>query len=288
MKDENNISKSSKNVTVDIITVGRHSILFRPNIYIYVMGTHFSSKKARKRGECYKVSTVESSVEEDSGNSIYSICPAGPHRKNQIFVATEDNLIRLRDIHTNSIKGTWGGHSAGINQVVHGIQRGIFYTCSRDSTVKAWNAKITTPNESVEATTSVTNAFTTEFCGHKYSVSCISLDDSECKLLSGGRDAKICLWDLNDPKSPVASTTLSRNIVTDISWIPKSDLFVQTSEDLTMRLWDSRILSSGSNIKTRASQTFTGYLYIPTSVTVSSDGYYVFTGSKGCSFSSFI
>lgn len=96
------------------------------------------------------------------------------------------------------------------------------------------------------------------YAGHGLTVTAIDLDavvaDSPRMLVSGSRDAQVCLWDLLSGKQ-VHSAKIERNLVTDIRWIPNSHCFAQTSEDLTLRIWDSRTckpvqtIQSGSDIQ---------------------------------------
>ena len=72
------------------------------------------------------------------------------------------------------------------------------------------------------------------------SVTCIASSPDRTHLVSGSRDQTTRLWDLETRKQ-LHSRLIGRNAVTYLKWLPNStDLFIECSEDLTLRLWDIR------------------------------------------------
>jgi len=69
---------------------------------------------------------------------------------------------------------------------------------------------------------------------------------------------------------------IPRNVVTSVQWLPQgSSSVAQTSEDLTVRIWDSR------QSLLQCSRTLRGYVYFPLCIDVHEEGNLLLTGSKG-------
>ncbi|XP_032825636.1 WD repeat-containing protein 31 isoform X3 [Petromyzon marinus] len=77
------------------------------------------------------------------------------------------------------------------------------------------------------------------FSGHELVLTGLSLNHDGSVLCTGSRDNALCFWDV-DTGVCVRRASLPRNLVTDVCWVPGSALVAQTSEDKTVRLWDSR------------------------------------------------
>ena len=59
-------------------------------------------------------------------------------------------------------------------------------------------------------------------------------------MASGSRDQTTRLWDVETQKQ-LYSRKIERNAITYLKWLPNNeDLFVECSEDLTLRMWDAR------------------------------------------------
>ena len=92
------------------------------------------------------------------------------------------------------------------------------------------------------------------------------------RFVSGSKDNTVRLWDAHKGRCILFDRT-DRNIVTDIKYIPNTESIVQSSEDLVMKIWDTRFMELAGN--------FTKTQYFQTSIAISSDGNHVFTGSNG-------
>ncbi|XP_034728122.1 WD repeat-containing protein 31-like [Etheostoma cragini] len=92
------------------------------------------------------------------------------------------------------------------------------------------------------------------------------------KLCTGSRDNCMCLWDIESAKCEQRHN-ISRNLVTHVCWIPGSSSIAQTSEDKTIRVWDSRAW--------QVTNTFPAKQYIQTHCDVSANGNYLVSSSNG-------
>ncbi|KAG8011978.1 WD repeat-containing protein 31 [Nibea albiflora] len=92
------------------------------------------------------------------------------------------------------------------------------------------------------------------------------------KLCTGSRDNWMCLWDIESAKCEQRHN-ISRNLVTHVCWVPGSSSVVQTSEDKTIRVWDSRAW--------QVTNTFPAKQYIQTHCDVSPNGNYMVSSSNG-------
>jgi WD40 repeat protein len=95
------------------------------------------------------------------------------------------------------------------------------------------------------------------------------------RVYSGSRDYGVKGWDAQTGKC-VAEFSAPRNIVTTLEFESSGEsILFQGSEDLCVRAWDTK---SGSKLP---AIHITGYVYFPTSMAVSSNGYHLATGCKG-------
>ncbi|MCJ8746599.1 hypothetical protein PDJAM_G00143670 [Pangasius djambal] len=92
------------------------------------------------------------------------------------------------------------------------------------------------------------------------------------KLCTGSRDNSMCLWDVESGKC-LHRNTISRNLVTHLCWVPGGTSIVQTSEDKTIRVWDSRTW--------QVTNTFPAKQYIQTHCDVSVNRYHLLSCSNG-------
>ena len=72
------------------------------------------------------------------------------------------------------------------------------------------------------------------------SVSTVAVSPDQKRLASGGRDCTTRVWDVETQKS-IAKRLIPRNVITQVKWLTNQpDLFVETSEDLYLRVFDTR------------------------------------------------
>ncbi|KAG8547950.1 hypothetical protein GDO81_027077 [Engystomops pustulosus] len=92
------------------------------------------------------------------------------------------------------------------------------------------------------------------------------------KLVTGSRDNTLCKWDVETGQC-LLKVAVSRNLVTHLCWVPGESYIVQTSEDKSTRVWDTRDL--------QVAHTFPLKQYIQMHCDVSEDGNYCVTSSNG-------
>lgn len=192
---------------------------------------------------------------------VTSIVDAGGNRF--ITGGDEDQNICMTDWQTGQVVKTWSGHQRAINRLAYGKKSGIVISCSRDLSIRKWGEDSTEQHAIME--------------GHTLNVSAVALSSDEKVLLSGARDTSMRLWDV-DTAAQTSMCKISRNLVTCIRAVPGEEngaIYVQGSEDLRLRTWDTRL---GLSVP---AQTIDGYVYFPLCADVSADGNYYLTSSKG-------
>ncbi|GMH68495.1 hypothetical protein TL16_g04946 [Triparma laevis f. inornata] len=141
---------------------------------------------------------------------------------------------------------------------------GTIFSASRDTTVRAWTLQ----------------GAGCEFHGHTLTVMAVSATSGGEMVVSGGRDYAVKVWDATTAQC-TSTSKISRNLVTCLRFFKDGGCkFAQGSEDLTMRIWDVRIISNMSSHAT-TSLTFGKYVYFPLDVDTSSCCNYVCSSSKG-------
>ncbi|KAK7933817.1 hypothetical protein WMY93_004713 [Mugilogobius chulae] len=151
------------------------------------------------------------------------------------------------------------GHTREVTKVVCYPGTTWIFSASRDKTVYMWDL-----NHGYEPIQ--------EFCGHELVVNGIAVSPDGRKLCSGSRDNWMCLWDIESAKCEQRHN-ISRNLVTHVCWVPGSSSIAQTSEDKTIRIWDSRAW--------QVTNTFPAKQYIQTHCDVSLNGNYLVSSSNG-------
>uniref|UniRef100_A0A668AZJ8 WD repeat domain 31 n=1 Tax=Myripristis murdjan TaxID=586833 RepID=A0A668AZJ8_9TELE len=153
--------------------------------------------------------------------------------------------------------------SGGSDQVNHTVLcypgSTWIFSASRDKSVLMWD--LNQGDEPIQ-----------EFCGHELVVNGLALSPDGRKLCSGSRDNWMCLWDIESGECEHRHN-ICRNLVTHVCWVPGSSSIVQTSEDKTIRVWDSRAW--------QVTNTFPAKQYIQTHCDVSSNGHYLVSSSNG-------
>ncbi|EAW87372.1 WD repeat-containing protein 31 isoform 2 [Homo sapiens] len=111
-----------------------------------------------------------------------------------------------------------------------------------------------------------------QLCGHAMVVTGLAVSPDSSQLCTGSRDNTLLLWDVVTGQS-VERASVSRNVVTHLCWVPREPYILQTSEDKTLRLWDSRGL--------QVAHMFPAKQHIQTYCEVSVDGHKCISCSNG-------
>jgi len=204
----------------------------------------------------------------------------------QLLTGGDDGLCCLTCLSTGFTATLPQSHKKGITSLstfenASCASRGYF-SSSRDLTIRLWSAD----RESSGGDSAFKELLNIE-SEHSLTPTAISNTKDGTRLVSGGRDYVLKVYDVFSGGKEVSSKVISsnktsRNLVTCLDWWKASggegnsvNLFSQGSEDLTCRVWDAREDGLYPSI------TFGKYVYFPLSVSNSSCGNQVTTSSKG-------
>ncbi|KAF7200394.1 WD repeat-containing protein 31 [Nothobranchius furzeri] len=222
--------------------------------------------KFRKRSDLYRASqgekadnTFDSQVlqyEPAHHGSINTVTNLSP---DLCVSGGSDQAVVLYDWKQGRMGQSFQGHNREVTKVICYPGSTWIFSASRDKTVLMWD--LNQGDEPIQ-----------EFCGHELVVNGLAISPDGRKLSTGSRDNWMCLWDIESAKCEQRHN-ISRNLVTHICWVPASSSIVQTSEDKTIRVWDSRTW--------QVSNTFPAKQYIQTYCDVSPNGNYLVSSSNG-------
>ncbi|NXC44468.1 WDR31 protein, partial [Penelope pileata] len=151
------------------------------------------------------------------------------------------------------------GHEHEVTKVTCTPASNRVFSASRDKAAMMWDLHGTAGP-------------TQRFLGHDLVVTGLAVSPDAAQLCTGSRDNAVCKWDVETGER-LCRAAVSRNVVTDLCWVPGEPYVVQMSEDKTIRVWDSREL--------RVAHAFPGKRHIQTSCDVSGDGRYCLSCSSG-------
>ncbi|KAJ7308058.1 hypothetical protein JRQ81_008561 [Phrynocephalus forsythii] len=135
------------------------------------------------------------------------------------------------------------------------------FSASRDKTVRMWGL--------LHGASGAARCFS----GHELVVSGVAVSPAFLQLCTGSRDNCVRTWDL-ETGACLRRSSISRNVVTHLCWVPGEPYIAQASEDKTIRLWDTRGLE--------VAHLFPAKKQIQTFCDVSPDGRYCLSTSSGC------
>ncbi|KFW68735.1 WD repeat-containing protein 31 [Pygoscelis adeliae] len=151
------------------------------------------------------------------------------------------------------------GHEREVTKVTSAPESNRGFSASRDKTVMMWELHGTSgPSQ--------------HFPGHDLVVTGLAVSPDASQLCTGSRDNTMCKWDTETGEC-LGRAAISRNLVTHLCWVPGEPYVIQTSEDKTIRIWDSREL--------QVAHTFPAKQHIQTCCDVSQDGRYCLSSSSG-------
>ncbi|XP_038601972.1 WD repeat-containing protein 31 [Tachyglossus aculeatus] len=156
------------------------------------------------------------------------------------------------------------GHEQEVTKVACVFESNQFFSASRDKTVMMWDI-----NGSSQPTQ--------WFPGHELVVTGLAVSPDSLQLCTGSRDNTLCKWDVKTGEC-LQKASISRNLVrskvTHLCWVPGEPYVLQTSEDKTIRLWDTRDL--------KVAHSFPAKQHIQIHCDVSPDGHNCLSCSSGC------
>ncbi|XP_075690929.1 WD repeat-containing protein 31 isoform X1 [Rhinoderma darwinii] len=171
----------------------------------------------------------------------------------------KDKAVVVSNWRTGTALKRFVGHDREVSKIscVFGSNR--FFSASRDKSVLMWDLHGKAGSAQ-------------KFNGHQLIVTGLAVSPDCTELVTGSRDNTLCKWDVESGQSSL-KTAVSRNLVTHLCWVPGESYVVQTSEDKTTRVWDTRDL--------QVAHTFPLKQYIQMHCDVSEDGRYCVTSSNG-------
>ena len=193
------------------------------------------------------------------GAGVSWLCAAGAGR---ILSGGQDGSAAVTSWRDGAVTHSWKAHAKPVTRVAHLPRSGDVLTAGRDGLVKLWSL-----GDAGDA------AMRRECVGHDLTVSGLAELEDLGLACSGSRDYTVRAWDLETARC-TAVAKISRNVVTNLRRVPREPVVAQTSEDLRVRLWDVRDL-------TTPAATFEGHVDIPHCVDVTPDGNYLVTSSNG-------
>jgi small GTP-binding protein len=145
--------------------------------------------------------------------------------------ASDDETVRLWDIHTNSLLHILEGHTRSVRSVAWSPDGNLLASGATDKTIRLWDASSSSPLRILE--------------GHTHMVRGVTWSPDGRLLASASADHTIRLWD-------ISSGSLLRILeghagwVNSVAWSPDGHLLASASVDDTIRLWET---SSGSLLR---------------------------------------
>lgn len=171
----------------------------------------------------------------------------------------KDKTVVIYNWRSGGVQQKFLGHERDVTKVTCIFQSNRIFSASRDKTALMWDVK-------------GKDGPLQEFTGHELGVTGLAVSPGDFQLCTGSRDNTLRIWDVQTGIC-LQKSSISRNLVTHICWIPTESLVIQTSEDKMIRIWDVREL--------QVTHTFPMKQYIQTHCDTSPDGRYCITCSNG-------
>ncbi|KAI7906558.1 WD40-repeat-containing domain protein [Cokeromyces recurvatus] len=168
-----------------------------------------------------------------------------------LISACKDGNPMLRDGITGDWIGTFQGHKGAVwsARLSRDAQKAV--TGSADFTAKVWNTETGDEIHSFE---------------HKHIVRAVTFNDDATKMVTGGQEQVLRIFDLYRPDSPALELMGHEGTIRAIVWDEARHAVMSAGEDAVVRIWDLRTMREGGMIKSETA--------IPT-MTMSVDGEYI-------------
>ncbi|KAJ9067741.1 hypothetical protein DSO57_1036136 [Entomophthora muscae] len=145
--------------------------------------------------------------------------------KYYLISACKDGNPILRDGKTGDWIGTFFGHKGAVWSAKLNEDASMAVTGSADFTAKVWNA----------CSGETLHSFT-----HKHIVRTADFNKEGNKIITGGYEKKIRLYDLSSPDSPPTEFGELPSNIKNLIWNSETNLIYSSCEDKTLRIWDTR------------------------------------------------
>ncbi|XP_058528579.1 WD repeat-containing protein 31 isoform X1 [Ochotona princeps] len=171
----------------------------------------------------------------------------------------KDKTVVAYNWKTGNVVRRFQGHEREITKVACIPRSSQFFSASRDKMVMMWDLRSSSwPKQ--------------QLSGHAMVVTGLAVSPDSARLCTGSRDNTLLMWDVGTGQC-VERVSVSRNLVTHLCWVPQEPYVLQTSEDKTIRLWDTRGL--------KVAHMFPAKQHIQTYCEVSVDGHQCVSCSNG-------
>ena len=172
-------------------------------------------------GHSRPVAGIEFSAETDDGVFLISAC--------------HDKTAMIRSGETGDWIGTFEGHKGAVWGAALNPPATRAATGSGDFSAKVWDAL--TGDELLELK-------------HKHIVRAVDWSLDSSRLMTGGKEAKLRLYDLNQPESEphVLLGHETGKAIKVVRQLPEPSLFLSAGDDKTLRLWDVRSKSEAAQL----------------------------------------
>ncbi|MEG4247707.1 MULTISPECIES: WD40 domain-containing protein [unclassified Microcoleus] len=137
--------------------------------------------------------------------------------------ASNDNSIKLWNLHTQKPIATLTGHSRGVNSVAWSPDGLTLASASDDQTIKLWNLH--------------TQKHIATLTGHSYSVISIAFSPDGKTLASASDDKTIKLWNFQT-QTEIKTLTGHSSLVISVAFSPDGKTLASASYDNSIKLWN--------------------------------------------------
>ncbi|XP_062994979.1 WD repeat-containing protein 31 isoform X2 [Elgaria multicarinata webbii] len=214
-----------------------------------------SSRHRYEETKCYPTKAVlqYSPAHHDAVASVASLTP------DLCVSGGKDKAVVVYNWRDGTMVRRFLGHEREVTKVSCLPDSGWLFSASRDKTVLMW--RLGADSRAARC-----------FSGHDLVVTGLAVSPVFQQLCTGSRDNTVCTWDI-ETGDCLHRASISRNLVTHLCWVPGESYVIQTSEDKTVRIWDTRDL--------RVAHAFPPKQHIQMSCDVSLDGRYCVSSSNG-------
>ncbi|CAG8461965.1 371_t:CDS:2 [Ambispora gerdemannii] len=168
-----------------------------------------------------------------------------------LISACKDGNPMLRDGPTGDWIGTFQGHKGAVWSAKLSKDASKAVTASADFTAKVWDTY----------TGDVLHSFV-----HGHIVRSADMSDDGTRIVSGGQEKKLRIYDLNKPEEPALEAEGHESTIKSVIWDGERNVVLSAGDDKEIRVWDIRNFSQVNTFKTE---------HAITSMELSADGKYI-------------
>ncbi|CAB4386178.1 WD40 repeat-like protein [Rhizophagus irregularis] len=152
-----------------------------------------------------------------------------------LISACKDGNPMLRDGPTGDWIGTFTGHKGAVWSAKLSKDASKAVTASADFTAKVWDTY----------TGDILHSFT-----HDHIVRSADLSDDGTRIVSGGQEKKLRIFDLNKPDDPASEAEGHESTIKSVIWDGERNVILSAGDDKEIRVWDVRNFDQINTFKT--------------------------------------